>query len=141
MADRITTRDYTNMFLRQGVDATPGPRVSNDIQLVQITDDLSDLVLPLPAPSSIVGPTVPVAPAGRFAVFQLLAPATRVCIIPEIIGDPIQILNIGIGAAALPANLIIPPGLSWGPAPLAQVRAGDVHRGRTYSRPTTSHLG
>ena len=134
---RTTSRNYTNAFLRQGAEATPGPKVSQDIQLVQIIDDTTLLSLPLPAPSKIVGASVALAPVGRFAVFQLLAPSNRVLVIPEIIGDAVQNVTVGIGVGATPANLVVPPGLSWGPAPVGTVRAGDVAPG-SHVFPTNS---
>ena len=75
---RVTSRDYLNLYSRQGADQLPGARISDDIQQVQIVDDFSHLSRPIPNVHWETFQALAAQGAGTFVAWRITAPPNRI---------------------------------------------------------------
>jgi len=115
---RTITRSLLNLFRQAEINSQPGPAISDGIQLVQIVEDLSHLVIPVVAPSGITTFSE-AATAVVFSRLRLTAPSARAVAIVEIVYTAVApgllATNVGdvISSSAAPALEV-----TWGPANL-----------------------
>ena len=82
--ERTTTRNYTSALVREGADATPGPRLSRDVQLVQVIDDISNLTPQLINPASTITTALSAAGASTYKCWYLSAPPGTLVALQEV---------------------------------------------------------
>jgi len=81
---RTTSRDYQNLYTRQGADALPGARVSDNIQQVQIVDELSHLTPQITNRAVSDSNSVAAAGAGNFSALRITPAANTIVAIVEL---------------------------------------------------------
>ena len=112
---RTTIRDYLNLFSRQGADATPGPRLSRDVQLVQVTDDLSHLSPQLPNVATSLAPTLAAPGVGLFNGIGVTAPPGVVVAFQEIANQESTNDSILVVGTGLTHVVVVALGvMTWG---------------------------
>lgn len=123
---RTLRRNLNNPMLAAGLDATPGPVVSDDIQLVAQLVDWRRLVVPESTPSGVTQWFIG-AVAARHSVNTLRAPPNAAIIVERfqcVVGG-----QLFIGEPGLIANQVAPlinQEATWGGVPGALRIGGDI---------------
>lgn len=81
---RISRRFWNRLFRETDADQQPGPRLSRNIQLVEIVADDSHLLRPIFNPGAIASVTLAAGGAGIFTGVEITAPAASSVVVHEL---------------------------------------------------------
>lgn len=126
MPPRVISRNLTNLFRRSGTEPLPGPKVSQDIALVSIVENLAHLVPPI-LNSSGVSIATTAAVAGQSSLLLVQSTSGFACTFSKIENTHPTSAVAALVTSVPPVLGVpapVPSALRWGPLPTHVARVG-----------------